>query len=104
MALLGREPSPEAAIAFMDELEHFLSYLAPTERKIIELRLLGYGNRDIADQLDLKCDRQIRRLVERVRAVAEQVGLGDQRLRRRFFEGWRGRVGLLAGTGTDDSG
>jgi RNA polymerase sigma-70 factor (ECF subfamily) len=80
MALLSHEPSPEAAVVFMDELKHFLGYLTPTERKIIELRLLGYGNQDIADQLELKYDRKIRRLVEHVRAVAERVGLGGQRL------------------------
>ncbi len=75
LALFDREPSPEETVTFMDELEHFLNNLTPTERKIIELRLQGYNNQDIVDQLDLKYDRKIRRLVERVQEIAKKMGL-----------------------------
>src|SRR5215471_3491491 len=33
MQVLDREPRPEAVAAFVDELEHFLSQLAPLERQ-----------------------------------------------------------------------
>jgi RNA polymerase sigma-70 factor (ECF subfamily) len=35
MAVLGREPSPEETVTFMDEMEHFLARLTPVEQKII---------------------------------------------------------------------
>src|SRR5581483_2741706 len=71
MDLLSKEPSPDDTVEFMDQLEHFLNQLTPTERKIIELRLQGYSNQDIVNALDLKYDRKIRRLVEHVQAIAE---------------------------------
>jgi RNA polymerase sigma-70 factor (ECF subfamily) len=75
LALLGREPSPDEAVTFMDQLEHLLGELTPTEQRIIELRLQGYSNQDIVDQLDLKYDRKIRRLVEHIQKKAEKIGL-----------------------------
>jgi RNA polymerase sigma-70 factor (ECF subfamily) len=75
MDLLDREPTPEAAVAFLDQLEHFLNQLQPLERQILELRLQGYGNDEITAQLNLKYDRKIRRVLERVREVAEKEGL-----------------------------
>jgi RNA polymerase sigma-70 factor (ECF subfamily) len=75
LALLGREPTPEAAVAFLDQLEHFLSQLQPLERQILELRMQGYTNEEIAAKLDLRYDRKIRRVLERVRDVAEKEGL-----------------------------
>ncbi len=75
LALLDREPTPEAAVAFLDQLEHFLSQLQPLERQILELRMQGYTNEEIAAKLDLRYDRKIRRVLERVREVAEKEGL-----------------------------
>jgi len=75
MALLSNEPSPDDTVEFMDQLEHLLNQLTPTERKIVELRLQGYSNQDIVNALNLKYDRKIRRLVEHVQAIAEKVGL-----------------------------
>jgi RNA polymerase sigma-70 factor, ECF subfamily len=75
LSLLDREPSPEATVAFLDHLEHFLSQLEPLERQILELRIQGYSNDDIVQRLDLRYDRKIRRALERVRAVAEREGL-----------------------------
>jgi RNA polymerase sigma-70 factor (ECF subfamily) len=72
--LLGREPTPDDAVAFVDQLEHFLSRLRPQERQILELRLQGYSNEDIASQLGIY-DRKIRRLFERIRGLAELEGL-----------------------------
>jgi RNA polymerase sigma-70 factor (ECF subfamily) len=74
LALLDTEPSAEATVAFLDQLEHFLGQLKPDERQILELRLQGYSNDEIAAQLGIY-DRKIRRAIERVRAVAEHEGL-----------------------------
>src|SRR6516164_5451649 len=42
--LLDEEPTPQTAVAFVDQLEHFLSRLKPGERQILEMRLQGYSN------------------------------------------------------------
>lgn len=75
MELLDREPTPDTAVAFIDQLEHFLAKLQPVERKILELRMEGYSNEDIVKKLDLKYDRKIRRFIERIRGMAEQEGI-----------------------------
>lgn len=69
--LLDAEPTPEAAVAFIDQLEHFLNKLRPDERQILELRLKGLSNEDIAKKLGTY-DRKVRRVLERVRGLAEQ--------------------------------
>jgi len=74
MALLDGEPTPEATVAFVDQLEHFLGQLQPQERQILEMRLQGYSNDEIAKQLNVY-DRKIRRVIEHIRAVAEKEGL-----------------------------
>ncbi len=75
LSLLDRDPTPEAAVAFVDHLEHFLSQLEPVERQILELRLQGHSNDEIVDKLNLGYDRKIRRALERIRLVAEKEGL-----------------------------
>jgi RNA polymerase sigma-70 factor, ECF subfamily len=74
LALLDHEPTPEATVAFVDQLDHFLNLLQPLEREILELRLQGFTNEEIAQRLNLY-DRKIRRILERVRMVAEREGL-----------------------------
>jgi len=71
--LLGREPTSEDAVAFLDQLEHFLNRLRPQDRQILEMRLQGYSNEEIADKLGIY-DRKIRRVIERIRGLAEQEG------------------------------
>lgn len=71
--LLARDPSPEEAVAFVDHLEQFLNRLRPQERQILEMRLQGYSNDEIAQKLDIY-DRKIRRVIERIRGLAEQEG------------------------------
>jgi RNA polymerase sigma-70 factor (ECF subfamily) len=71
LEVLDREPPPEAVVAFLDELEHFLGRLVPLERQVIELRLQGHSNEEIAAQLGV-IDRRVRRIVERVRGLAGQ--------------------------------
>ncbi len=74
MNRLTSGPTPEEAVAFVDHLESFLSKLQPTERKILELRMEGYNNLEIAEQLGIS-DRKIRRLMERIRGLAENLGM-----------------------------
>lgn len=73
MEILDREPTPDSAVAFIDHLEKFLSTLRPKDRQILELRMQGYSNEEIAKKLDTS-DRSIRRVVERIRGMAEQEG------------------------------
>jgi RNA polymerase sigma-70 factor (ECF subfamily) len=70
---LSREPSPDTEAAFLDQLEHFLSQLKPQERRILEMRLQGYSNDEITAELGI-IDRRIRRIIERVRGLAENEG------------------------------
>jgi RNA polymerase sigma factor (sigma-70 family) len=72
--LLAGEPSPEVTVAFLDQLEHFLGELRPQERQILEMRMQGYSNEEIAAKLDIY-DRKIRRVMEHIREVAEEEGL-----------------------------
>lgn len=72
--LLDSEPTPEEAAIFVDQLQHFLAQLRPEESQILEMRMKGYNNLEIAKELGIS-DRKIRRLMERIRDLAEQEGL-----------------------------
>lgn len=74
MALFDQEPTQEATVAFLDQLEHFLAQLRPQEREILEMRLQGHSNEDIASKLGIY-DRKIRRVIEHVRDIATKEGL-----------------------------
>jgi RNA polymerase sigma-70 factor (ECF subfamily) len=74
MKLMMADPSPEEAAAFLDQLQHFLAKLRDDERRILELRMEGYNNVEIAERLGIN-DRQIRRVMEGVRKRAESEGL-----------------------------
>lgn len=73
LQVLDRDPTPEAVVAFLDQLDHLLSQLRPEERQILEMRFQGYSNGEITKKLGIY-DRKIRRLIERVRGLAEQEG------------------------------
>jgi RNA polymerase sigma-70 factor (ECF subfamily) len=75
LALLDREPTPEAAVAFLDQLEHFFGRLEPLQRQILEMRMQGFTNDEIAARLDLRYERKVRRVLERIRELAEEEGL-----------------------------
>jgi RNA polymerase sigma-70 factor (ECF subfamily) len=77
-AILDREPSPEMAVMFLDQLEHFLAHLSPDERRILEMKVQGYSNEDICQELKIY-DRKIRRVLERIRGLAAREGLGEDR-------------------------
>ncbi len=69
---LSRDPTPEEAASLIDELEHLLSQLKPEDQQILELRMQGYSSTEIAAKLGVS-DRKIRRLLERVRGLADQT-------------------------------
>jgi RNA polymerase sigma-70 factor (ECF subfamily) len=71
LEVLDSEPTPEATVTFVDQLEHFLARLRPEERQVLEMRLQGHSNEEIAAKLNIKHDRTIRRIVERIRGMAE---------------------------------
>jgi RNA polymerase sigma-70 factor (ECF subfamily) len=72
--VLAREEPPDVAIAFMDQWEAIMRRLGSQERQILEMRMQGFTNEEIAKKLGIY-DRKIRRLVEHVRALAVQSGL-----------------------------
>lgn len=76
LAVLDREPTAEATVAFLDQMEHFLGKLDGETRRIIEMRVEGHSNEEIAKELGIY-DRKIRRAVERVRELAREEGLGE---------------------------
>ena len=74
LEVLDRGPNHEDEVAFVEQLEKFLGRLRPQERQILEMRMQGYNNEEIARQLGIY-DRKIRRVIERVRGLAAQEGL-----------------------------
>jgi RNA polymerase sigma factor (sigma-70 family) len=76
LSILDKEPSAEASIAFLDQLEHFLGQFEEQTGQILKMRLEGYSNDEIAKELGIY-DRKIRRAVERVRDLAREEGLCD---------------------------
>jgi RNA polymerase sigma-70 factor (ECF subfamily) len=69
------EPSPEATVAFVDQLDHLLARLRPGDRTILEMRLQGYRNEEIAREMGIS-DRHVRRVLKHIRAIAEEEDLG----------------------------
>jgi RNA polymerase sigma-70 factor (ECF subfamily) len=77
----GESPSPDAVVAFLDLLEHFMNQLREDDRKILELRLQGYSQEEVAEQVG-RTERTVRRVLERIRQVAEDCGMREQLLGR----------------------
>jgi RNA polymerase sigma-70 factor (ECF subfamily) len=75
LQILATEPTPEATVMFLDQLEHFLGQLPQTDREILQLRLQGFSTEEIAKQTG-SYDRKVRRVLERIRDVAEHEGIG----------------------------
>jgi RNA polymerase sigma-70 factor (ECF subfamily) len=70
--VLSREPTPEEAVTLADTLEQVMRRLDPTQRRIVELRLQGYGVGEIADEIS-RCRPTVRRVLDRVKQLlAEQ--------------------------------
>jgi RNA polymerase sigma-70 factor (ECF subfamily) len=72
LQLLADEPTPETVVAFVDQLDHFLGRLSADEQQILILRLQGHSTEEIAQQIKTY-DRKVRRVLERVRALAQEA-------------------------------
>ncbi len=71
MQVLDTEPDPQTVVAFADHLKSFLGKFSEQEQQIIEMRLQGHSSEEIAQKLGTY-DRKIRRVLERIHAVALQ--------------------------------
>src|SRR5262245_19932339 len=70
LQVMTKEPTPVTVVTFIDQLDHFLARLTPEEQQILTLRLQGHSTDEIAKQLN-SYDRKVRRVLERVRALAK---------------------------------
>ena len=66
------QPSPEAAVAFAEELQVLLAGLDSEERAIVELRLAECTNLEAAQRLGCS-ERTVRRLLKRVQARLQRI-------------------------------
>jgi RNA polymerase sigma-70 factor (ECF subfamily) len=71
-------PTPETEVALIDQFESFMSQLPAQDRQILELRIEGYSTDEIATKLG-SYDRKVRRVLERIRGLAESQKVGIER-------------------------
>ncbi len=74
--IAGQEPTPEMEVALIDELENFLKQFKPMEREVLELKVQGYTNVEIAEKMNTY-DRKIRRVIDRVDDVLKAMRQED---------------------------
>jgi RNA polymerase sigma-70 factor (ECF subfamily) len=78
--VLGREPSPLAALMLTDQLEELMRALDPPQRRMLELRLQGHDLEEIARACQ-KSEATVRRLLDRVkdrlRTLYPEANLGE---------------------------
>lgn len=68
MGLPSREPSPEEAAEFHEQLQALVSQLDEVEQKVLDLKLQQYTHEEIAKKL--RCsDRTVRRRMDRIKAT-----------------------------------
>lgn len=75
----GNDPSPEAVVAFLDLLENFMQDLREGDRRILELRLQGWTQEEVAREVGCT-ERTVRRTLDRVREIAEGKKIREQLL------------------------
>ncbi|HSG70038.1 MAG TPA: sigma-70 family RNA polymerase sigma factor, partial [Planctomycetaceae bacterium] len=63
---ISTEPSPDEVVAFNDELESLMTELEPATRRVLELRLQGNSQPEIAHLLGIS-DRTVRRRLNEIR-------------------------------------
>jgi RNA polymerase sigma-70 factor (ECF subfamily) len=74
-ALLARDPSPLEVVTLVDELEEIMRGLKPQQRRMLELRLLGYNVFEIAAETQ-SGERTVRRFLEHLRQQLKDKHLG----------------------------
>lgn len=67
----AREPLPEEAVALSDMVEQLLGAFAPEQRRMIELRLQGHHQDEIAAELGC-CRQTVLRVLRRARGQLEE--------------------------------
>lgn len=65
---IAREPTPAEAAMLTDEVENILRQLEPHQRPILELRLQGYNQAEIAQELQCS-ERTVRRILDKVKRL-----------------------------------
>ena len=68
---VARDPSPDEAVAVVEEVEQLIKDLDPLQQQMVELRLQGHTLHEIADKVQ-RSQRTVRRLMEKVKANLEQ--------------------------------
>ncbi|MCA9245464.1 MAG: sigma-70 family RNA polymerase sigma factor [Planctomycetales bacterium] len=68
---VDKGPSPDAELAVDEEIEQLTTGMDEVQRRIVELRLQGYGIEEIAEDVG-RSERTVRRLMEKVRERLEQ--------------------------------
>jgi RNA polymerase sigma-70 factor (ECF subfamily) len=68
---VGREPTPDEALALAEAVADLLAGLSGDERDIVELSLQGYSTQEISERLG-RAERSVRRIREHVRKHLEQ--------------------------------
>ncbi|MGE0607292.1 MAG: RNA polymerase sigma factor [Pirellulales bacterium] len=61
-----REPSPDEALAVVEEVAKLMQGLNPLQCKMVELRLQGYQLEEIAEQVN-RSERGVRRLLDKIK-------------------------------------
>jgi RNA polymerase sigma-70 factor (ECF subfamily) len=74
--LLAREPSPLEVVTLVDEVEEIMRGLKPQQRRMLELRLLGYNVFEIAAETQ-SGERTVRRFLEHLRQQLEDKHFGN---------------------------
>jgi RNA polymerase sigma-70 factor (ECF subfamily) len=74
---VAREPGPDAAAAFVDQIEDLLRGLPDLYARVIEMRLQGYSVSEIATPLGVSC-RTVQRALRLLQQRLERAGAMDQ--------------------------
>ena len=72
---LSSQPTLQEIVSFADLLERVLVRLDPNQQLLIQYRLEGYTQKEIADKLGVD-DRTVRRMFANIRSRGEEL-LGD---------------------------
>ena len=77
MADLTDDPDPAGTLARKLDLRTLLNLLPPLERRIMNLHLLGFSNREIADRCNLKDGNHVKQRLARIYAKLRRIYLND---------------------------
>lgn len=65
--IAASEPTPAEAAEFADQLQQLLGAMDEEERRLVEMKLEGYTNQEMADKLGCS-ERTVRRILKRVQS------------------------------------